>query len=164
MKAALLEPEIVTHKGKPVSVILPIKDYEELLERVGDAEGSAALKRAGGSGVDMDDFVKRVHGSEVGIQRDWVGNDTSARNQHGVVYLNESPLRLRLSWRASREDPSKFLGIFDLDLRKLLAAGHVRLEKESRDAIRLRFYHGMDDVVYIQVNRNRPALPVGTLA
>ena len=34
MKAALAEPEIVTRKGKPVSVIIPIKDYEELLERV----------------------------------------------------------------------------------------------------------------------------------
>lgn len=38
MKTALQEPEIVTRKGKPVSVILPIKAYEELLERVEDAE------------------------------------------------------------------------------------------------------------------------------
>ena len=30
MKATLPEPEIVTRKGKPVSVIIPIKDYEEL--------------------------------------------------------------------------------------------------------------------------------------
>ena len=46
MKAALPEPEIVIHKGKPVSVILAIKDYEELLERVEDAEDVAALKRS----------------------------------------------------------------------------------------------------------------------
>ena len=46
MKAILLEPEIVTRKGKAVSVILPIKDYEELLERVEDAEDAAWLKRA----------------------------------------------------------------------------------------------------------------------
>lgn len=45
MKATLTEPEIVTRKGKPVSVILPIKDYEELLERVEDAEDVAWLKR-----------------------------------------------------------------------------------------------------------------------
>ena len=32
-------------RGKPVSVILPIKDYEELLERVEDAEDTAWLKR-----------------------------------------------------------------------------------------------------------------------
>ena len=43
MKATMPEPEIVTRKGKPVSVIIPIKDYEELLERVEDA---AWLKRA----------------------------------------------------------------------------------------------------------------------
>jgi hypothetical protein len=46
MKATLSEPEIVTRKGKPVSVILPIKDYEELLERVEDADDVAWLKRA----------------------------------------------------------------------------------------------------------------------
>lgn len=34
MKATLPEPEIITRNGKPVSVILPIKRYEELLERV----------------------------------------------------------------------------------------------------------------------------------
>ena len=42
----MTEPEIVTHKGKPVFVILPIKDYEELLERIEDAEDVAWLKRA----------------------------------------------------------------------------------------------------------------------
>jgi antitoxin (DNA-binding transcriptional repressor) of toxin-antitoxin stability system len=46
MKATFPEPEIVTRKGKPVSVIIPIKDYEELLERVEDADDVAWLKRA----------------------------------------------------------------------------------------------------------------------
>ena len=46
MKATLSEPEIVTRKGKPVSVILPIKDYQALLERVEDAGDVAWLKRA----------------------------------------------------------------------------------------------------------------------
>ena len=46
MKTALLEPEIVTRKGKPVSVILPVKAYQELLERLQDAEDLAWLKRA----------------------------------------------------------------------------------------------------------------------
>lgn len=32
-------------KGKPVSVILPFKAYEELLERLEDAEDLAWLKR-----------------------------------------------------------------------------------------------------------------------
>ena len=46
MKATLAEPEIVTRKGKPVSVIIPIKDYGELLERAEDAEDVAWLKKA----------------------------------------------------------------------------------------------------------------------
>ena len=46
MNATLHEPEIVTRKGKPVSVIIPIKDYEELLERVEDSADVAWLKRA----------------------------------------------------------------------------------------------------------------------
>ena len=46
MKAALPEPEIVTKKGKPVSVILPIKQYQEMLERLEDAADVAWLKKA----------------------------------------------------------------------------------------------------------------------
>jgi PHD/YefM family antitoxin component YafN of YafNO toxin-antitoxin module len=46
MKAIMPEPEIVTRKGKPVSVIIPIKDYQELLERVEDSGDVAWLKRA----------------------------------------------------------------------------------------------------------------------
>ena len=48
MKATNREPEIVTRNGKPVSVILPIKEYQELLERAEDAEDVAWLKRARG--------------------------------------------------------------------------------------------------------------------
>ncbi len=46
MKATSPEPEIVTHKGKAVSVIIPIREYEELLERVEDAGDLAWLRRA----------------------------------------------------------------------------------------------------------------------
>ncbi len=46
MKAAFSEPEIVTRKGKPVSVIIPIQHYQELLERAEDTEDIAWLKRA----------------------------------------------------------------------------------------------------------------------
>jgi PHD/YefM family antitoxin component YafN of YafNO toxin-antitoxin module len=46
MKSILPEPEIVTRKGKPVSVILSIKQYEALLDRLEDAEDVAYLKKA----------------------------------------------------------------------------------------------------------------------
>jgi prevent-host-death family protein len=46
MKATKTEPAIVTRNGKPVSVIVPIKDYQELLERAEDADDVAWLKKA----------------------------------------------------------------------------------------------------------------------
>jgi hypothetical protein len=46
MKTSLLEPELVTRNGKPVSVILPIEVYQELLERLEDADDVAWLRRA----------------------------------------------------------------------------------------------------------------------
>ena len=46
MNATSREPEIITRNGKPVAVIVPIKEYEELLERAEDAEDAAWLKRA----------------------------------------------------------------------------------------------------------------------
>ena len=46
MKAAFAEPEIVTRNGKPVSVILPIKDYREIMERLEDDDDVAWLKKA----------------------------------------------------------------------------------------------------------------------
>lgn len=40
------ELEIITRSGKPVAVILPIKEYEKLLSRLEDAEDSACLEKA----------------------------------------------------------------------------------------------------------------------
>lgn len=44
MEKVLKEPEVVTRGGKPVSVILPIADYEALIERLEDAEDIAYLR------------------------------------------------------------------------------------------------------------------------
>src|SRR5213075_517752 len=46
MKGANTEPEIVTRNGKPVSAILPIKKYQQMIERLEDAADVACLKRA----------------------------------------------------------------------------------------------------------------------
>jgi len=46
MSTLAREPEMITRRGKPVSVILPIKEYQELLERLEDAEDVAYLKKA----------------------------------------------------------------------------------------------------------------------
>jgi hypothetical protein len=39
-------PEVVTRKGKPVSVILPIRDYLDLVDRSENAVDVALLKKA----------------------------------------------------------------------------------------------------------------------
>ena len=46
MRASAKEPEVITRRGKAVSVILPIKEYQALLDRLEDAEDAAYLKRA----------------------------------------------------------------------------------------------------------------------
>jgi hypothetical protein len=46
MKSKKLKPEIVTRNGKAVSVILPIEVYQELLERLEDADDIAWLTKA----------------------------------------------------------------------------------------------------------------------
>jgi PHD/YefM family antitoxin component YafN of YafNO toxin-antitoxin module len=46
VKSFLSEPEIVLRNGKPVSVILSIKVYEKLMERVEAAEDVRWLNKA----------------------------------------------------------------------------------------------------------------------
>ena len=41
MKTKMPEPEIITRKGKAVSVILPIEVYREMLERLEDTDDIA---------------------------------------------------------------------------------------------------------------------------
>ena len=46
MSALAQEPEIITRNGKPVSVIVPIKAYKDMIERLEDADDVAWLKKA----------------------------------------------------------------------------------------------------------------------
>ncbi len=46
MQTKMPEPEIITRKGKAVSVIVPIEIYQEMLERLEDADDIAWLKEA----------------------------------------------------------------------------------------------------------------------
>ena len=111
--------------------------------------------------ADMDHLVRRVPNEAASnIRRDWTGNDESERNHNGKVPLSESPLRLRLSWKKGPKDSARLVGIFDFDLKELLRAGYIRYEPRSESEVRLRFYHHWDNVVYIQVNKER-RLPIG---
>ena len=46
MSAQPKKPKLITRRGKAVSVILPIKEYQALLDRLEDAEDAAYLKKA----------------------------------------------------------------------------------------------------------------------
>ena len=46
MKVSSPEPEIISRKGKPVAVILPIKTYREIMERLEDADDVTYLRKA----------------------------------------------------------------------------------------------------------------------
>jgi hypothetical protein len=57
----LKEPEMIYKSGKPTAVILPLAQYEELLERLEDAADLAYLKklrRDGGSFRPFSGYVK----------------------------------------------------------------------------------------------------------
>ncbi len=45
MKTKARQPEIVLRRGKPAAVILDIDEYEEMLERLEQAEDLKALQR-----------------------------------------------------------------------------------------------------------------------
>jgi hypothetical protein len=94
--------------------------------------------------------------------RQWTGNDATERNHHGAVRLDETPLVLCLRWRKAASAPIQFVGYFRLDLPALLSAGYVRHDAQA-GCVRLRFWHGSDDGVYIQVNPDAPALRIGTV-
>jgi PHD/YefM family antitoxin component YafN of YafNO toxin-antitoxin module len=38
--------ELITRGGKPMSIILPLREYERLIERLEDAENRAAMREA----------------------------------------------------------------------------------------------------------------------
>ena len=115
--------------------------------------------------ADMGNLVRRVQIADVSnVRRNWTGNDESARNQHAKVSLSESPLRLRLSWKKGPKDSARLIGVFDLNLHRLLKAGYIRLDAKSKDEVRLRFYHDWDNVIYIQVNMEGPRLPIGRIS
>jgi len=92
---------------------------------------------------------------------DWCGNDASARNHQQPVPFSEDPLYLRLHWRAERGAPRRFVGNFELKLVDLLREGYVREEGEG--LVRLRLFHGDNDLIYIQRGHAWPGLPIGRL-
>ena len=91
--------------------------------------------------------------------RRWTGNDASARQHHGVVALEASPLILSLSWRSEVGAPAKFVGCYHLDLKRLLKEDLIRVEGAGE--VRVRFYHDHDGKIYLQRRLDAPRFLLG---
>ena len=63
-------PEIVLREGKPAAVILDIEEYQEMLERLEDAEDLRMLEEMRKKPLEfrtLEDFLKEYHPSVRGL-------------------------------------------------------------------------------------------------
>lgn len=95
--------------------------------------------------------------------RRWVLRDDNGQHYHGVVRLSESPIYLELRSKPTEAGEEQLVGRYRLHLAELLAADHVRFEREDEagDDVRLRFYRGAGGVVLVQSRADREGLPIG---
>lgn len=148
--------------------LLDTADIDRLFEIVSTIAGSALRPSAVRRQVTAD-TPERIRGLDCGVlglaHRDWVLNDANHRHYHNVVKLSETPLDIRLSWRAAPETAVVLLGCFRLNLPQLLEDGYVRRESEGEHIsdLRLRFFRADDGVVHVQARSDSPGLPVAGL-
>jgi hypothetical protein len=74
---------------------------------------------------------------------------------HAKVNLSESPLYLELGWHQTADDPVQHVGVFCLDLTRLLRDGYIRPEsKDSQNSdVRLRIFRADEGSFYVQTNQ-----------
>lgn len=110
-------------------------------------------------------FVQRVDSAPAGARvRRWVIRDDNQQHHHGAVPLEEEPAYVELLWKGTARGREQLVGVFRLDLARLLKDGYVRRERDDEsNEIRLRFHRGDRSVVYIQAQVDGPALPIGVI-
>jgi hypothetical protein len=107
-------------------------------------------------------MVKRVEAHMMPHKhRVWTGNDSSNRTHNGKVPRNDTPLYMRLCWKANSDATERLIGHYELDMIGLLATGHIRAD--GLDHVRLRFVHADDGGIYIQTREMGPRLRVDTV-
>src|SRR5206468_8970604 len=84
--------------------------------------------------------------------REWTIRDDNNHNYHNQVSLAESPLVIKLRWRATARDSVHDVGSFRLNLPRLLARGLIREERSTRARgdVRVRFV-SEGGRIYLQV-------------
>lgn len=82
----------------------------------------------------------------------------SFSHHHGVVYLSDSPLHLQLSWRPDAAGHITLVGLFRLDLHRLLDGAYIRREPRDSSGSALRLRVVKAGVFYIQARDDRPRI------
>jgi len=104
-------------------------------------------------------FAEKVHNIPQGeTSRKWTLRADNARHYHCMVSLKESPLFLVLNWRETAVDSVRLVGIFRLDLDRLLRDGYIRHDPvDSRGSdVRLRIVRNNDGSFYVQSRPDGP--------
>jgi len=92
--------------------------------------------------------------------------DDNGQHFHGTIPLSESQAYVELRWKPDARGREQVVGLFQLDLQRLLAEGYVRPEGDldrPDPHVRLRFYRGDRGVVYVQPRSDAPSLAIGTV-
>ena len=140
---------------------LVLKDERQLRDWI-------ARKLAKAQATPADDhLVKRLEQFPPGITpRRWVLRDDNQQHYHGVVRLSEGPCYIELHWKPDKGGSEQLVGLYRLNLSELLAADHVRFEREMEkgDDVRVRFHRGAGGAIYLQSSSDRPKLLVGRVS
>lgn len=80
------------------------------------------------------------------------GNDTSGRH-NTTVWVYTDTRDLVLMWRKSADTAALPVGVFRLDLKGLLKAGHCKVEGNGGHKIRFNIYHDADRWLRVRVKR-----------
>jgi ribosomal protein L15E len=93
--------------------------------------------------------------------RCWTLRDDEDQHHHGKIRINEAHEYIELRWKAKADSQVYSLGLYQLNLRGLLSAGYIRLEKPHvENEVRIRFYRARDGIVYLQTRLDAPRLKV----
>ena len=119
------------------------------------------LAKSGHSSTTNNLFIKMASPADLSPgHRAWNGNDRTNRNYHNAVPLDEDPFDIALKWKASPSAPLRPVGCFRLNLAALLAEGFIRRDQMAGH-VRLRFFHDLDDCIYIETWSGAPRLLIG---
>lgn len=108
------------------------------------------------------ELVRRVESAPAGVRPlRFTLRDDNAQHYHRRMLIIQSPVYVKLAWRATAMSQVHSLGVFRLDLRGLLSAGYIRRERPNWEGeVRVRFYRANNGVIYLQSKRGSPALAV----